>query len=260
MARLWSCNSASRWSPTVRNECWCEGQAALASRVQRPPRAPAAARCLLAVACVVIALIVPPPRVVALASPLDSCASYTVGIDPSRVDTALVNAFCGGWGQVFQAQDTLIRSISVWRPALPAADPYPYRLFITSTDGTGRPTPGTYISPILTGPALVIPMSDSLRPVRYQYLFDPPVALPYRGLFTFSIVSTELSLIRVLGVTTNWYPQGQAWFLDGDSQCLPSDGYSRGPNIDIAFEIEFCSLGPTTVQKKSWGQLKILYR
>ncbi len=88
-------------------------------------------------------------------------------------------------GESFVADDTLIKSISVWRHAVGSGDyGFPMKLWVVGTDSTGYPQP---YDVVLEGPTLRVPAdSGASRPIKVQYVFDPPLALPSRGLLNAS--------------------------------------------------------------------------
>src|SRR5213078_3321173 len=69
----------------------------------------------------------------------DCATSLTIS---QQVSNTAVSIFGGrAWGETFRTADTLVRSITVWRLALPDTDYINFRLFITRVDPTGRPIP-----------------------------------------------------------------------------------------------------------------------
>src|SRR2546422_7248243 len=86
-----------------------------------------------------------------------ACPQDSVGLGQIEADLVLGTGDCRGFGQVFLAPDTLIRSITVWRPPTPALDPFKRRLFITEVDTTGRPLEQTRL---LDGPELIVQEGD----------------------------------------------------------------------------------------------------
>ncbi len=114
----------------------------------------------------------------------ETCGARVIGVDPAVADTTVEAFFCRGFGQTFVAADTLVQSISIWRPALPALDGQPRYLFITETDSLGKPDIRRVL---LAGLSLVRLVGDGTHPVEYAFLFEPPFALPRRGEFFFDI-------------------------------------------------------------------------
>ena len=59
------------------------------------------------------------------------CNPVAIGVDTARADTSELAYYCRGQAQVFEAQDTLIHSISTWEPLRSWVDFHPRYLFIT---------------------------------------------------------------------------------------------------------------------------------
>jgi hypothetical protein len=153
-------------------------------------------------------------------------------------DTLVVAYYCRGFGQVFLANDTLIHSISVWRPARPESDAYARRLFITEADSLGRPIT---LNVLLAGPSIVNKVGDGVHPVEYRFVFDPPFALPRPGKYFFDILADEFSAFYILATAKNSYPDGQAFLTGPTADCSrPATPHDRGPLLDLVFTVEFC--------------------
>ena len=171
------------------------------------------------------------------------CNTVAIGVDLSQADRVVEPLFCRGWGQVFFANDTLIRSISVWRPAKPDSDAQARYLFITEADSVG---PRTYLR-LLSAPPLVHQVGDGIHPVEYKWVFDPPFALPRRGLFFFDIMADHWSAFLLPASSQNPYPDGDAWntSTSGGVDCpYPGAAFDDPPpRPDLAFEIQFCTAG-----------------
>lgn len=164
------------------------------------------------------------------------CPTSTDGLTQVQADTVVYAASCRGWGQVFLARDTLVHSITIWRPPLPAYDPFVRRLFITEVDSGGVPLEQNRL---LEGPALIVHEGDGINPVPYKFVFDPPFELPRQGLFFFDIVAAEAGDIRMLATSRNLYPDGKAWETGPTPPCVPA-GVGAVTRIDLIFEIGFC--------------------
>ena len=187
------------------------------------------------------------------------CAPESVGVDTSQADRDLgVGALDGeAPGETFSANDTLIGSISVWRPAVQANDPDPMKLWITEVDSTGMPLTDRVV---LDGPAIQA-TGDGIHPTEVRYGFSPPVALPHRGRFFFAIQELCYGYFDLLSNTGDAYLGGDTWrtgrsYLSGCSLRPYPDKLS---NTDLIFTIVFCST-TTPVRTNSWGQLKLRYR
>jgi hypothetical protein len=181
---------------------------------------------------------------------------FIVGVDLARADTTVTAFFCRGFGQVFLANDTLIHSISIWRPGQPALDGQPRYLYITGT-GSGDPDVRQLL---LAAPPLVNVVGDGVHPVEYRWVFDPPFALPLQGKFFFDILANDFSAFGILAATTDPYPDGQGWETGPEFNCdRPGDGRTFVPHPDLVFQIQFCATGATPTRQGSWGRLKTTY-
>ena len=189
----------------------------------------------------------------------DSCRVGTVGVPPSVADIAVTAYETRGFGQVFAAPETLVRAITIWRPALPDTDWLPRQVIITEVDSTGQPD---VFRILLHGPVLVRLAGDGVHPVEYRFVFEPPLELPRRGrFFADFIVADCFGAIQLLASTADPYADGQAWFTFGNRYACgyPTHPTDEGASIDLAFKVEFCE-GTTDSRSKSWGQIKLIYR
>jgi hypothetical protein len=186
-----------------------------------------------------------------------------IGIDPARADTDVFVYLCRGYGQVFLAADTLIQSISIWRPGGYTVDGRPRLLFITETvvnPRDSRVIPDVHR--VLLNAGLVVNLlGDGIHPAEYRWVFDPPFALPHRGKFFFDILASEGSSWLIPAVTSNPYPDGQAFWTGPALYCTPGfPDVNSPPNVDLAFEVRFCTNPVTPTRQEPWGRLKVLYR
>jgi hypothetical protein len=187
----------------------------------------------------------------------------SVAVDPARADTTVLAYLCRGYGQVFLASDTLIQSISIWRPAQPPLDGRPRHLFITETitDPRDQRLYPDVQRVLLDAGLLVNVVGDGIHPVEYRWVFDPPFALPHRGKFFFAVLASENSAWLIPAVTTDPYPEGEAWELSPAIDCSPGPPFGdTPPHLDLVFEVRFCATGATPTPRKSWGGLKVIYR
>ena len=186
------------------------------------------------------------------------CDTVAIGVPIAAADTFEVAYFCRGIGEVFVAKDTLIKSISIWRPSVDTADAQPRILFITETDSTGVPDVQRLL---LTGKSLQMPPGDGVHPVEYRFLFDPPFALPHKGKFFFDILATEFSSYPVPAIKGDPYPDGVVWQTGPVFYCdVPGYLFVGNPDDDLAFEVQFCSSTSVGTRRTSWGQVKTIYR
>jgi hypothetical protein len=191
-----------------------------------------------------------------------ACRPNRVVVDTSSADTVIVFDDSRGYGQVIQADDTLVTAITFWKAAQPDTFPTPAILFVTNVDSTGRPDviSRVFVSQIVQGP-----FGDGIHPIPLTFTFDPPMVLPHRGAFFFDLNEQSdqcIGVIRALGDHRNDYAGGGAW-KTGTSAC---DGTYPGglaapfdSNLDLIFDITFCdALVPT--RRQTWGEIKMLYR
>ncbi|TMQ72612.1 MAG: T9SS type A sorting domain-containing protein [Candidatus Eisenbacteria bacterium] len=172
-----------------------------------------------------------------------TCSPNSIGVAPSYGDTVIVTWDGRGYGQVFVAQDTLIQSISTWRPADPPIDSVPRYLFITETfesDCCGTaPREGAVL--LNAGP-LVSKDGDGVHPVEYRWVFDPPFALPHRGKFFLDVMGACGWTISTLASTTSPYTDGLAWYTSPIINCYyPGSGRISYPHDDMVFQVQFCT-------------------
>src|SRR5258706_431659 len=111
-----------------------------------------------------------------------TCPTSTIGRDPSASDTLIVEYLSRCVGQVFTAPDSLLVSLTIWRPTLPDSDSAPRHLFIVDVDSAGVPIP---TSIVLDGGSIVNFTGDRTHAVPYRFQFDPPGVLPHRGRYCF---------------------------------------------------------------------------
>lgn len=182
--------------------------------------------------------------------------------DSIVVDLALTNSYFTvfdgrGVGQVFEARDTLLSSVSVWIQIPLDTLGFTIQLFLTTVDSTGLPNRDI----ILLGP--VVRGGFGRTPKRVDFVLDPPFALPTAGKYFF-VVNEESCFgeFNVLADTTNPYSNGETW-RTGSTLC---DGRGPGglvrpsyPTMDLIFNMKFCDT-TTPVRRRTWGDLKIRYR
>ena len=186
------------------------------------------------------------------------CSPVTVGVDTSHSSGCFEFIIGAAYGQVFEARDTVLQAISVWRGDL--RNITPLRIYVVELDSTGRPDVGRVLR---AGPTLQYGSSD--RPVQYRFVFDPPVILPRAGHYEFAVQPAPPYCdfgSCLLGDTRDPYPEGAAWkhrrsFPEFD--CPLASVEPPTPVDDLIFEVEFC-VAATPVRRSSWGSLKIRYR
>ena len=188
----------------------------------------------------------------------DPCNLVSVGIDTSYAND-LVGVLCGeAPGETFLAADTLVQSITVWRAAVETPHGGGFKLWITRVDSTGRPQ---WTQVVLEGPVIYVPFGDGVHPIKMEYLFDPPFALPGPGPYWFAVQDYCGSHFDLLITSLNLYPDGGLW--RSSESCFEScilRGAGNLSSYDLVFTIEFCRDTVTAVHPTSWGQLKTIYR
>jgi hypothetical protein len=184
-----------------------------------------------------------------------TCASETVGIDTSRANTYAGAFFGRSVAQVFYAPDTLIESITVWRPDTNNNDSGMH-LFITEVDSLNRPDT---FEILLDGPTIVDPGVVE-RPV--VFAFDPPFALPRKGNFAFALKDESVAcfgIFSLLADSTESYPYGGAYSIHPFVSCLGLGWLSYSLHSDIIFQMVLCGETVPTIPE-TWGRLKARYR
>lgn len=193
-----------------------------------------------------------------------ACNAVTIGIDPSEgLNSAEVFDPLGDLtGQTFYASDTLLRSLSVWRVASQDTNIWGLRLFIVKADSAGRPMQD---SVVFVGPELFVDGDgDFDTPTEFKWVFDPPVALPHRGRFTFLVRVAPCVFWGYVDMLAtdhlDLYPGGCLWLLTRGATCLVGGSRRSNCRADMIFRIEFCRDSTTPVQRDTWGKLKSKFR
>ena len=105
---------------------------------------------------------------------------------------------------------------------------------------------------------------DGVHPVKIQYVFDPPLALPGPGKYAFYIqIQPDCSfpyIVGLLAATTDDYPGGGAVGAYGNKCDFGGRASYVDPLWDLAFDVESCRTHLTPVRRQSWGALKAIYR
>jgi hypothetical protein len=188
----------------------------------------------------------------------DNCSPVTVANDSTYANDGSGPFLGKAIGQTFLAPDTLLSTITVWSPRPVYIGVH---LFLFDTDSTGRPImPG----PMLDGPTLTAPESLALGELAVlRFVFDPPFALPHRGEFAMFFQGADCA-------------QGEPWRLEVDTLAHYASGAYWESNrsqtsgcpiyspfwfpIDFVFRVEFCEDAVTGTHRRTWGELKLLYR
>ena len=190
------------------------------------------------------------------------CQPVSVGVDTSFANQKAVVWIGHSWNQVFTVSDTLINSIAVWRPARNDSMYFPIKLYVLDVDSSfGLQRPNTK-QIVLDGPRIVVPGDGDGRPIRVEWAFSPPLALPHRGQFAFQVKEDLCGgSFALLSTSNDVYPGGDAWQTDPNvgcvgAGCCPGSAYYAR---DLVFEVEFCSDAVPTLPA-TWGRVKAAYR
>lgn len=187
-----------------------------------------------------------------------NCAVRSIGVDATSANSWAAIAFGGAVGQTFAATDPVIRSITVWRTAIQDTNHAALQVYIMETDSTGRPD-----GVIREGPRVYVPYGDGIHPVRFDFVLDPPLVLPDRGTYAFSIASRPCGAsVNIVASGVDPYPGGNLW-ASGRNTCVLRGHISSYPAADLAFEITFCedlSTGivvPRFAAEATYGQVRL---
>ena len=218
------------------------------------------ARLAAGIIVVVVAMLVRPDSVLAQPS---QCDIVSLGVDTSLAVPYFVETMgiaCGeAGGETFFARDTLIHSIAVWRPSIETPNGAGFKLWITRVDSTGAPNIDAVI---LSEPVQQFIFGDRVHPIKMQWSFDPPFALPGVGEYYFTVQDYCGGFWDLLVNRDNAFTDGSAW--RSEQTCRTDCRLRTFPDsfvmYDLIFTIEFCHNTLTPTLKKSWGRLKLLYR
>lgn len=193
------------------------------------------------------------------------CTAVHVKLDPSLWHNYTAGTFLGeAVGQSFRAEDTVITKLTVWRPPN-RPNVLGVHLFITAVDTTlTPPLPDTHAI-LLDGPTLHVYDSDPPGDfVELAFVIDPPLHLSHPGIYAFFLQTEDCNQgeFDIIGSDQNPYPYGIAWQTGRVSYpCYLRGVAGGGDNYDLLFDIEFCRPDQVTpVLKRSWGQIKSIYR
>ncbi len=190
------------------------------------------------------------------------CSPTVLAVDTSYADTTgevfVVARFGRSHGQVFEAPDTLIESVTAWLLPQETSTYNLIKFFLAPVDSTGMPVPFTIL---YDGPINREQVASGENPIPIRFTFDPPIALPRPGKYCFALKQyTCDSAFRLRAKISNPYPDGMAWDIGNTWNCV-GVGVARNedPNLDLVFAISFCDTG-TPARPKTWGELKVRYR
>src|SRR5437879_181965 len=123
----------------------------------------------------------------AVPCPVDAqCVADTVGVPVTLANGVDFNSFGSASGESFYASDTLIESITIWRPANYTVA-IGLNLFITKAYLT---------QPILfdCGVVRVYDSNPPGLPIPMTWTFSPPLSLPFKGLFVLWLQDEECNV------------------------------------------------------------------
>ncbi len=172
------------------------------------------------------------------------CPTITIGRDPSAADTVIVEYLSRCVGQVFTAPDSLLVSLTIWRPALPDSNSAPRHLFIVDVDSAGVPIP---TSIVVDGGSIVNFTGDRTHPVPYRFQFDPPAVLPHRGRYCFVAPFDQcLGAISILASLSDPLDGGGTWAIrtNNFANCVYPSGLPSFLShvVYVIYQAEFCNV------------------
>src|SRR5262245_13691208 len=192
----------------------------------------------------------------------DTCLVESVGIDTSHGNASNITFFGNALAQVFWTEDTLVSSVTFWRPTQATSGGTPVRLYILGTQSLPDLGLAPYPLQIIhEGPELII-YEPSPQPVPVRSTFDPPIALPGRGFYAVAI-RDDLNcsgIFRVLLDSLDTYSQGGAWRISNAVYCGLGLGVTRLEGMDLIFQVEFCRPEGVSARDLTWGRVRATYR
>lgn len=169
---------------------------------------------------------------------------------------------------MFLAPDTLLTRLTVWR--WPSASNVGVHLYITAVDTSVSPARprqvvenGVFTQEILLdGPTLTINGPPG-QLIELPFVIDPPLALPYPGLYAFFLQAegcNEAAVWEIMASEQDPYPHGIYWITGAVSpHCLLAPAAGGADNTDLIFSAEFCRASTPAI-RHTWGTLKARYR
>ena len=187
------------------------------------------------------------------------CVPDTIGVPMSLGNGVSFNSFGAAQGQSFWARDTLIESITIWRPA---NEPIVLglNLFITKAFVT---------HPVLfdCGVVRVLDSDPPGQPVPMTWTFDPPLSLPFPGNFVLWFQNEDCNVLDypiLYHTGSDEYPAGICAYTirtyGGPCVHMPNIKGVCPIDVDMCFQVVFCHDAVTAARRSSWGELKLLYR
>ena len=189
-----------------------------------------------------------------------ACPPTVVDVDSTGWDLRAGTFLGRAIGQTFYAPETLLTKVTVWRPYF--ASTGGAHLFVTEVNrGENPPRPDTRRI-LLDGPSIPLFTGEPGEIYELEYSLDPPLVLPGRGLYAFFIQAQycDIGEVRILSTTKNPYHDGMIWLTNRAlSSCFLAPADRGEDTTDIIFRIEYCD-APTPAKRKSWGEVKTIYR
>ena len=187
------------------------------------------------------------------------CSPDTIHVDIGLAEDGSFLDMGKCLGQTFYAADTVISRIRVWRLALNQPNVSPMKMWITTVNEYGRPlTDGV----IREGPVVQVIYGDGVHHTPIDFDFDPPVVLPIRGRYAFFVQQICTGFFSIMVSLHDVYPDGIAWLTDRSQYagCFLASGPDGFVDADMIFDVVFCDTKTTDTKRKSWGQVKTIYR
>src|SRR5262245_7682476 len=194
----------------------------------------------------------------------DTCLVESIGIDTSHGNTKSIVFSGNALAQVFWTEDTLVSSVTFWRPTRATPGGTPVRLYILGThsfpdDARIRPDPSQII---LVGPQATV-SEPSPQPLPVRFGFDPPIALPWRGFYAVALREDLIcsGIFQLLLDSLDTYSQGGAWRISANADCSGLGlGVSPLEGTDLIFQVEFCRPEGVPARDLTWGRIRATYR
>ena len=191
------------------------------------------------------------------------CVPMSIGLDTTQANTSRSPFLGKALGQSFEAEDTVITMITIWRwrgdrSAVGA------HLFVTAVDTTLSPPRPDTRQVLLDGPTVLV--YDSSPPgnfVQMDFVLNPPLILPRRGLYAWFLQADACNggaVWNIAGNNADPYPFGNYWITGRViSSCYLRDVSGGEIGTDLLFRIEYCVPSQTPTRRQSWGNLKLIY-
>src|SRR5262245_24770266 len=169
----------------------------------------------------------------------EPCRPDSFAIDTTGAIRSIAAMWGEAPGQTFEARDTLISSISVWRRAEQAVNISEMKLWIVRVDSTGRPRSDQVV---YEGPVIGAQPGDGIHPIEIRFDLDPPASLPGPGKFGFFVQNQCNWFFDLLVREPDSYSHGEAWRSEIAiyNSCMLRGIFDRFDH-DLCCRIGFCS-------------------